>query len=90
MVVDEVAARSGGMVRLHIVDPQTFSEDEDRAAARKLVGDGQADQARADDDDRRAGFTLHPGTFDARRLSAYPESPPDDRIRAASMMEATH
>lgn len=30
--LEEVAARSGGMVRLHVVDPQPFSEDEDRAS----------------------------------------------------------
>lgn len=30
--LEEIAARSGGNVRLHIVDPQPFSEDEDRAS----------------------------------------------------------
>src|SRR5580692_6177450 len=30
--LEEVAARSGGKVRLHVVDPQPFSEDEDRAS----------------------------------------------------------
>ena len=30
--LEELAARSGGMVRLHVIDPQPFSEDEDRAA----------------------------------------------------------
>jgi ABC-type uncharacterized transport system involved in gliding motility auxiliary subunit len=30
--LEEIAARSGGKVQLHIVDPQPFSEDEDRAA----------------------------------------------------------
>ena len=30
--LEEIAARSGGKVRLRIVDPQPFSEDEDRAA----------------------------------------------------------
>ena len=29
--LEEVAARSGGKVRLRVVDPQPFSEDEDRA-----------------------------------------------------------
>jgi ABC-type uncharacterized transport system involved in gliding motility auxiliary subunit len=31
--LEEVAARSGGKVRLQVIDPQPFSEDEDRAAA---------------------------------------------------------
>ena len=31
-VLEEFAARSGGRVRLHVVDPLPFSEDEDRAA----------------------------------------------------------
>jgi ABC-type uncharacterized transport system involved in gliding motility auxiliary subunit len=30
--LEEVAARSGGKVRLRVIDPQPFSEDEDRAA----------------------------------------------------------
>jgi ABC-type uncharacterized transport system involved in gliding motility auxiliary subunit len=30
--LQEVAARSGGKVQLHVIDPQPFSEDEDRAA----------------------------------------------------------
>ena len=30
--LEEVAARSGGKVRLQVIDPQPFSEDEDRAA----------------------------------------------------------
>jgi ABC-type uncharacterized transport system involved in gliding motility auxiliary subunit len=30
--LEEVAARSGGKIRLHVIDPQPFSEDEDRAA----------------------------------------------------------
>ena len=30
--LEEIAARSAGKVRLHIVDPQPFSEDEDRAS----------------------------------------------------------
>jgi ABC-type uncharacterized transport system involved in gliding motility auxiliary subunit len=30
--LEEIAARSGGKVRLRVVDPQAFSEDEDRAA----------------------------------------------------------
>ena len=30
--LEEIAARSNGMVRLHQVDPQPFSEDEDRAS----------------------------------------------------------
>jgi len=30
--LQELAARSGGRVRLHVIDPQPFSEDEDRAA----------------------------------------------------------
>jgi ABC-type uncharacterized transport system involved in gliding motility auxiliary subunit len=30
--LEEIAARSGGKVHLHVVDPQPFSEDEDRAA----------------------------------------------------------
>jgi ABC-type uncharacterized transport system involved in gliding motility auxiliary subunit len=30
--LEEIAARSGGMVRLHVIDPQPFSEDEDRAS----------------------------------------------------------
>ena len=31
-VLEELAARSGGRIRLHVVDPLPFSEDEDRAA----------------------------------------------------------
>jgi len=30
--LEEIAARSNGRVRLHVIDPQPFSEDEDRAA----------------------------------------------------------
>ncbi|HUO96942.1 MAG TPA: Gldg family protein [Steroidobacteraceae bacterium] len=30
-LLEELAARSGGKIRLHIVDPQPYSEDEDRA-----------------------------------------------------------
>jgi ABC-type uncharacterized transport system involved in gliding motility auxiliary subunit len=30
--LEEIAARSGGKVRLHVIDPQPFSEDEDHAA----------------------------------------------------------
>ena len=30
--LEEIAARSRGMIHLHVVDPQPFSEDEDRAA----------------------------------------------------------
>ena len=30
--LEELATRSNGMLRLHVVDPQPFSEDEDRAA----------------------------------------------------------
>ena len=30
--LEEIVARSGGKVRLHVVDPQPFSEDEDRAS----------------------------------------------------------
>ena len=30
--LEELAARSNGMLRLHVVDPQPFSEDEDRAS----------------------------------------------------------
>jgi len=30
--LEEVQARSGGNVRLHVIDPQPFSEDEDRAS----------------------------------------------------------
>jgi ABC-type uncharacterized transport system involved in gliding motility auxiliary subunit len=30
--LEELAARSNGMLRLHLVDPQPFSEDEDRAS----------------------------------------------------------
>jgi ABC-type uncharacterized transport system involved in gliding motility auxiliary subunit len=30
--LEEIVARSGGKVQLHVVDPQPFSEDEDRAA----------------------------------------------------------
>jgi ABC-type uncharacterized transport system involved in gliding motility auxiliary subunit len=30
--LEELAARSGGRVRLHVIDPQPFSDDEDRAA----------------------------------------------------------
>jgi ABC-type uncharacterized transport system involved in gliding motility auxiliary subunit len=31
-VLEELASRSGGRIRLHVVDPLPFSEDEDRAA----------------------------------------------------------
>ena len=30
-LLEELAARSGGMLRLHVIDPQPYSEDEDRA-----------------------------------------------------------
>ncbi len=30
--LEEIAARSGGKIRLHVIDPQPFSEDEDRAS----------------------------------------------------------
>jgi ABC-type uncharacterized transport system involved in gliding motility auxiliary subunit len=30
--LEELAARSNGMLRLHVIDPQPFSEDEDRAS----------------------------------------------------------
>src|SRR5579872_7028182 len=30
--LEELAARSGGKIRLHVIDPQPFSEDEDRAS----------------------------------------------------------
>src|SRR5208337_3457095 len=30
--LEEIAARSGGKIRLRVIDPQAFSEDEDRAA----------------------------------------------------------
>ena len=30
-LLEEIAARSGGRIRLHVVDPQPYSEDEDRA-----------------------------------------------------------
>jgi ABC-type uncharacterized transport system involved in gliding motility auxiliary subunit len=42
--LEEVTARAGGKIRLQVVDPQPFSEDEDRAAEAGLsplqVGDG--------------------------------------------------
>jgi len=42
--LEEVTARSGGKIRLQVIDPQPFSEDEDRAAEAGLeplqVGDG--------------------------------------------------
>jgi len=45
-VLEELAARSGGRIRLHVVDPLPFSEDEDRAAEFGLrpvqLGDGEA------------------------------------------------
>src|SRR5262249_11503575 len=31
-VLEELASRSGGKLQLHVVDPQPFSEDEDRAS----------------------------------------------------------
>src|SRR5215469_10389544 len=31
-LLEELAARSNGMLRLHVIDPQPFSEDEDRAS----------------------------------------------------------
>jgi ABC-type uncharacterized transport system involved in gliding motility auxiliary subunit len=31
-LLEELTARSGGKVRLHVIDPQPFSEDEDRAS----------------------------------------------------------
>jgi ABC-type uncharacterized transport system involved in gliding motility auxiliary subunit len=30
--LEEIATRSGGKIRLHVIDPQPFSEDEDRAS----------------------------------------------------------
>jgi len=44
--LEEIAARSGGKVRLRVVDPQPFSEDEDRAAEfglQSLLGGGAGD-----------------------------------------------
>jgi ABC-type uncharacterized transport system involved in gliding motility auxiliary subunit len=42
--LEEVTARAGGKIRLQVIDPQPFSEDEDRAAEAGLqplqVGDG--------------------------------------------------
>ena len=39
--LEEVSARAGGKIRLQVVDPQPFSEDEDRAAEAGLqAGDG--------------------------------------------------
>src|ERR1700728_2521672 len=42
--LEEVTARSGGKIRLQVIDPQPFSEDEDRAAEAGLqplqMGDG--------------------------------------------------
>ncbi|MDP8985039.1 MAG: Gldg family protein [Pseudomonadota bacterium] len=44
--LEEVAARSGGKVRLRVIDPQAFSEDEDRAAESGLqpmqTGNGES------------------------------------------------
>jgi gliding motility-associatede transport system auxiliary component len=43
-LLEELAARSGGMLRLHVIDPQPYSEDEDRATEAGLkavpVGSG--------------------------------------------------
>lgn len=44
--LEEVAARSGGKVRLRVIDPQPFSEEEDRAAEfglQSLQGGGAGD-----------------------------------------------
>ncbi len=30
--LEEIAARSGGKIHLHVIDPQPFSDEEDRAA----------------------------------------------------------
>jgi len=30
-LLEEIAARSGGKIRLHVIDPQPYSDDEDRA-----------------------------------------------------------
>ena len=42
--LEEVTARAGGKIRLQVIDPQPFSEDEDRAAEAGLqplqAGDG--------------------------------------------------
>ena len=41
--LEEVTARSAGKIRLHVIDPQPFSEDEDHAAEaglQSLAGDG--------------------------------------------------
>jgi ABC-type uncharacterized transport system involved in gliding motility auxiliary subunit len=37
-LLEELAARSGGKVRLHVIDPQPFSEEEDRADALGVDG----------------------------------------------------
>src|SRR5246127_3446472 len=37
-LLEELAGRSNGMLRLHVVDPQPFSEDEDRASERGVRG----------------------------------------------------
>ncbi|MBV8852345.1 MAG: GldG family protein, partial [Sinobacteraceae bacterium] len=36
--LQELAARSGGKLQLHVIDPQPFSEDEDRAAELGVPG----------------------------------------------------
>ncbi|MGH8132620.1 MAG: Gldg family protein [Steroidobacteraceae bacterium] len=36
--IEELAARSNGKLRLHVIDPQPFSEDEDRASALGVRG----------------------------------------------------
>lgn len=45
-LLEEIAARSKGKVRLHVIDPQPFSEEEDRAAEyglQSLRGNGGGD-----------------------------------------------
>ena len=36
--LEELAQRSGGMIHLHVIDPQPFSVDEDRAAELGVTG----------------------------------------------------
>ena len=64
--LEEIAARSGGNVKLRVIDPQPFSEDEDRAAefGLQLIGPKDGEGRRMHD----LSATPHEGEFRADRF----------------------
>ena len=68
--LEEIAARSGGKMRLRVIDPQPFSDDEDRAAELGLT----PLQGGAGGDALYFGLA---GTNSTDGRSAIPSFPPD-------------